>query len=686
MNGNILGDIRAENDLKMLENAYYESSDYKALVESYDRPIVVGRRGTGKSALAFKLQKHWEAKPKTQTLSIAPNENQIIGLRDVFCLFGDNYLHIKAGTKMAWRYAIYMEVITDLNHHYKYKNNLKSQLIAEHISGWGPKGRNISSKIRTKLQSLFTIEQSPQSRIADLADVLELELLEEVILDALNRSKVQYVIFADRLDEGYSPDNLGVAIIDGFVQSVIDIKSTLKEKVIAFAFVRDNIYRAISKLDPDFTRNIEGQSLRLHWDEYSLFNLVCNRIRIAYGVDIENNTKIWSKFTARELKGREGFRSALKLTLYRPRDILVLLNEAFLRANSQERQEIILDDIDLTAKTISQNRLSDLHKEYDQIFPSLEEFTAAFYGSTSEVRGDHALTLIAKVLQKDKFERQKQQDIFLFENESQVLQRLYSVGFIGIHNEMSASFVFCHDGKDPDRNFANNMRLLIHPCYWLSLSTTQSELKLDEAEDINDEYDIEVTSVSEDQRKQRIGALLDEVDNIREGAKDAYDFEAWVLKALKIIFAGALTNIEAHPNKNALQQRDMVATNLGDSAFWKRVLQDYKSRQVIFEVKNYTKLGADEYRQVNSYLINDYGNIAFIVCRDPTNNLTKGKDLNWTRELYQEHRKIVIKLSYKFLEKHLRKARSPQKHNAVDKELNALLDTYIRQYMPNKCR
>ncbi|MCF7482585.1 ATP-binding protein [Vibrio sp. J1-1] len=686
MKGNILGDIRAENDTRMLEAAYYESADYKALVESYDRPIVVGRRGTGKSALAFKLKKHWESKPRTITLSVSPDEEQIIGLRDLFNLFGENYLHVKAGTKMAWRYAMYMEVVTDLANHYKFKSNLDAQPIAHHIAGWGPKRRNISSKIRKKLQSLLRTEQTPQSRIADLADLLELDLLEEVILDALDKSKVQYVIFADRLDEGYSPDNLGVAIIDGFVQSVIDIKTKLEEKVVAFAFVRDNIYRAISKLDPDFTRNIEGQSLRLHWDEYSLFNLVCNRIRVAYEVDIENNTKIWGRFTARELKGREGFRAALKLTLYRPRDILVLLNEAFLRANSQGRQEIILEDIESTAKTISQNRLYDLHKEYEQIFPSLEEFTSAFYGSSSEVSGDIALQLISNVLKKDSLGREKQRDIFLFENSSQVLQRLYSVGFIGIHNEQSASFVFCHDGKDPDREFSENIRLLIHPCYWLSLSTTQAELKLDEAEDINDEYDIEVTSISDDQRKQRIGALLEEVKNIPEGKSGAYDFESWVLKALKIVFAGSLTNIEAHPNKNALQQRDMVATNLGESAFWMRVLQDYKSRQVIFEVKNYRELGAAEYRQVNSYLANDYGNIAFIICRDFDSNLSKGRELNWTKELFSEHRKIVIKLSFKFLEKHLRKARSPQKHNAADKELNSLLDMYIRQYLPNKCR
>lgn len=87
MKGNILGDIRAENDTKMLESAYYESSDYKALVESYDRPIVVGRRGTGKSALAFKLQRHWGAKPRTITLSIAPDEEQIIGLRETYLIF-----------------------------------------------------------------------------------------------------------------------------------------------------------------------------------------------------------------------------------------------------------------------------------------------------------------------------------------------------------------------------------------------------------------------------------------------------------------------------------------------------------------------------------------------------------------------------------------------------------------------
>ncbi|EGQ9316723.1 ATP-binding protein, partial [Vibrio parahaemolyticus] len=129
MKGNILGDIRAEHDTNMLESSFWATTEYKSLLESYDRCIVVGRRGTGKSALVYMLSKHWNKRPKTHILTITPLEEQIIGLRDVLKLFGDNYLHIKAGSKLAWRYAIYMEVITEMTNHYKLKNYLDTASI-----------------------------------------------------------------------------------------------------------------------------------------------------------------------------------------------------------------------------------------------------------------------------------------------------------------------------------------------------------------------------------------------------------------------------------------------------------------------------------------------------------------------------------------------------------------------------
>jgi Cdc6-like AAA superfamily ATPase len=677
MKGNILGDIRAEHDSKMLEASFWQTSDYKALLESYDRCIIVGRRGTGKSALVHMLSKHWHNKPKTHVLTISPIEEQIIGFRDVISLFGENYLHIKAGSKLSWRYALYMEILTEIASHYKLKNNLDVKSIEHHLTSWGPRRQNITTKIRKKLIKIFESDKStsPATRIADLSDQLELDLLEEVIIEAISHTGFQFVIFSDRLDEGYTPDNIGVAIVDGFIQSIIDIKQSLDEKVIAFAFVRDNIYRAISKMDPDFTRNIEGQTLRLHWDEYNLYNLVCNRIRIAFNSDVENNTRVWNAHTANELQSTMGFKTALKLTLYRPRDILVLLNDAFLRASSQGRDRIIMDDIEATAKTISVNRLNDLHKEYETVFPALDLFTRLFSHTTRELSVKDAAFKISKELEKNELsDKIKLQDILLFDGPIQVIQRLYSVGFLGLYNTQSSSFVFCHDGKDPDREFTYESRLLLHPCYWLALSAHDSEISLDQAEDIHDEYDIEVTSISEEQRKQKIGSLLGELNSIPEGHAGAVDFEAWSLKAIKILFATNLVNIELHPNKNGLQQRDIVATNLADTPVWARILKDYDARQVIFEIKNYKDLGANEYRQVNSYLVKEYGRMAFIINRDHTETLEKHKELTWAKELYDNHGKIVIKIPAKFLERHLSKMRSPQKHDEVNKQLNKLID------------
>ncbi|WP_438331655.1 P-loop ATPase, Sll1717 family [Klebsiella pneumoniae] len=590
---------------------------------------------------------------------------------------------------LAWRYAIYMELLSEIASHYKMKNDLDYKSVEKHLLSWGAKRQNISGKIRKKLISILDTgkDVKPATRISDLSDNFELDLLEEVLFEAISKSNHQFVIFADRLDEGYTPDDLGVAIVDGFIQSVIDIKQNLQEKVIAFAFVRDNIHRAISKMDPDFTRNIEGQVLRLHWDEYNLFNLVCNRMRVAFNSTIENNTRVWNAYTANELQSNTGFKEALKLTLYRPRDILVLLNDAFLRAATHDRTKIIIDDIKATANTISQNRLNDLLKEYENVFPALDIFTSLFGNKKPDFSIAEASEIISQAFDiKEVNDKMKLQDILLFEGPVQVIQRLYSVGFFGLYNQQSSSYVFCHDGKEPEKEFTPGSKLLLHPCYWLALSVHESDITPETADDIHDEYDIEVSSVSEEQRKQRIGALLQELNNIPEGKEGAVDFEAWALKAIKILFATNLTNIELHSNKNGLQQRDIIATNLADTPVWKRILTDYQSRQVVFEIKNYKTLGADEYRQVNSYLFKDYGRLAFIINRDHSENLEKHKELIWVKELYDNHNKLVIKLPSKFLERHLSKMRSPQKHDEVNKQLSKLLDLYIRSYLNNKCK
>ncbi|HEU5124202.1 MAG TPA: hypothetical protein VFW05_09090 [Verrucomicrobiae bacterium] len=268
------------------------------------------------------------------------------------------------------------------------------------------------------------------------------------------------------------------------------------------------------------------------------------------------------------------------------------------------------------------------------------------------------------------------------------VQALYSIGFLGIKDVGSTRFKFCHDGNQTKLEIHPKAEFLIHPCYWRSLNIRGAELNVEEAEDvppaiteIRDEFDIEVASQTPEIRKHRIGQIISALSLITEGSAGAQQFEEWCHQAISILFAGGLSNVELKPNRDATQRRDIVARNQGKTDAWQRVLKDYSSRQVIFEVKNYTDLGPSEYRQMNSYLVRDYGEIGFIITRETDESLKKDKDLAWVREIYHEHNRLIVKLTATWLTKYLSKSRSPQKHDAADIALDGLLDRYVRNYL-----
>lgn len=175
--------------------------------------------------------------------------------------------------------------------------------------------------------------------------------------------------------------------------------------------------------------------------------------------------------------------------------------------------------------------------------------------------------------------------------------------------------------------------------------------------------------------------IIAELGKIAEGIAGAENFELWVENAIRTVFAGHLDNVERKPNGGSTQRRDIVATNLCRTNSFKRIYSDYKSRQIIFEVKNFKDIGRDEHRQMLSYMHDSYGNLGFIVTRDDDENLRAGRELDWVREIYNGHKKLIVRLTAKYFQRLLGKLRNPEKHDTVDKSLNSLLDKYERNYL-----
>lgn len=152
------------------------------------------------------------------------------------------------------------------------------------------------------------------------------------------------------------------------------------------------------------------------------------------------------------------------------------------------------------------------------------------------------------------------------------------------------------------------------------------------------------------------------------------------MRAIRICFSGPLRNIELHPNKDAPQRRDVVASNQSEKGAWRRVLDDHRSRQVIFEVKNKIGLEPVDYRQMLSYLSGEYGSLGFIVTRDRKYEMHSGPELDFAREMYIRHGVVIVKITGHYLSSLLSKLRSARRQDPCDQAINKLLDTYTRLY------
>ena len=684
MKANPLGDIRAEADHEMLGLAFIETPDYKTLISATDRAIVVGRRGSGKSALAYGLAKHWRQVPKTRVVQLAPQEDQMIGLRPIIRTFGTDFNLLRAACRIMWRYALMLELAGSASEIYKFTGTKAETVLAPHIARW-KRVSGFSGRLRGVLNSVLMDSVAPEEQIGHLSSLLEVDQVKEALIQVLPEMKTDFVVLIDKLDEGYHSDDVGTALADGLILATINVADWLPNTKVTL-FARDNVARAVARSDPDYSRNIEGQILRLHWDEPLLIGVVCARLRMAFSLsDIESNLKVWNRCAGHNLRGMDGFRQCLRLTLYRPRDVLALLNQAFYRAAGQGRARIMLEDLESTAQEISETRLDDLHKEYKAILPGLSVLTASFAGHNPECTSADASARLAAVVGAPHEDAATQQHLEIVKDFGALVRSLYSVGFIGLRDPASGTFGYCHDGRSPSQQIEEFDKVLVHPCYWMALRMPRRVFAETEAEEIYDEYEIHIESQTPEIRKAQLGQHISALDQVPLGVDGAQLFEEWCLKAARILFAGELSNFALHSNRDAVQRRDIVATNIATSGVWRRIYEDYHCRQVVMEVKNQYELGGDEYRQMLSYLTGEYGKCGFIITRDKGIELSKDKEVKWVKELYDKHNGVlIVKLTGSFFASLLSKLRNPQRHDEANVRLNKILDTYTRLYLAGR--
>ena len=129
--GNLLGAPRAESDEKMLERAFLETADYRALTQTDAFNFVVGRRGTGKSALFRKVSEYFSKEPGTLLFQQSPSEDQTLYLRDRLENLGLDYNRARATMRLIWKGHLLLQAVEALNRFYKISKSSQAAALRE---------------------------------------------------------------------------------------------------------------------------------------------------------------------------------------------------------------------------------------------------------------------------------------------------------------------------------------------------------------------------------------------------------------------------------------------------------------------------------------------------------------------------------------------------------------------------
>ncbi len=679
---NVLGNPRAESD-RLLEKAFVETVDFHALINTTDFRVVVGRRGTGKSALYQQLCRYYEKQPRILIHQEIPQEHHALALQDRLERIGCNYRTARAACRLLWRAYILTVISRSLQHHFKLKGNEIQSGMASYMTRHSNLTQSVSAYEFAIRVLEVTTNSTPTTLPGEVASLLEIDQIEDVVKRGLQEASCRAVLMFDSLDEGWQPSQIPTALLGGLVLTSSDLVDRHTE-IHAVAFVRDNMFRALAYFDPDFSRHVEGADLRLRWDEASLLHLVTRRIRLALNLDAENDIRVWNRFARRGLEGREGFEKCLQNTLYRPRDVLVLLNKAYFIAAQAGREHLIDSDIDSASRMISIERLEDLLKEYNAVLPGLRLFAEVFRGTKTTWKYGEILSLLNNSLTHESYVKEEASDFAALGNEAEIFLALYSVGFLGVKRDDSKPYVFCHDGARSDlANVPTDAEVAVHPCYWRGLDLSEETESIDLITNVHDEYAPVKTHELRDRRMVLLGQTVEELPRIAPGEQNAATFEDWALRAVKIVFAGSLSNVALHPNGAAVQRRDIIATNCAAKGFWRRILEDYKSRQVVFEIKNYSELSIEDIRQSLSYSGREYGQMVFLVYRGENEGVSE-RERAWLQEMYGQHQFLPFLLPARLLQRFISKYRGKARPDYWQGVMEKRLDTHLRRWVNTK--
>jgi hypothetical protein len=256
--------------------ACFVSSEIYANLRDGRKTIILGNRGSGKSAL-FRMLAEEEGKRGSIIISLAPEEYSYELLSVTMRKEAQGSWAKQGAYSAAWKYLIYILVMKEIT---KTGKSLKKgpeasiyTYLRDNHTGIDPNPVGMMISYLKRMEGLKIGQYEASFRTRELKKLYSLEEIDPLIpkIDEVAGNR-RILVFVDELDKGWDSSEDAMAFVAGLFHAALAINKRLK-KVRVLVSLRRELYDNIPALYED-AQKVRDIIETIQWDETSLLELI----------------------------------------------------------------------------------------------------------------------------------------------------------------------------------------------------------------------------------------------------------------------------------------------------------------------------------------------------------------------------------------------------------------------------
>ena len=314
-----------EETPELFDSAFIDPRNYLSKLLDGPHFLVLGRKGTGKTAYGAKIRR----------LSM---ENTDIVVKS--CFLSDlNYSkfeefadqNLKGGRRFLyiWKFLLFLEIIKLITDRFPNNENVEFNTLVDALAKYGvlPTEDLVHTAKHLNVSNLSLRVPNFVSAGKTLKEELVLNGTDEIadlgieILRSTYFGEKEFYIIVDGLDDALRGEKFSSDIITGLIRAAENLNSKLRytTKLKIIILLRSDMFELCR--DPDLTKIKRDSTINLSWTREDLKDIVIKRIQTKHP-RYRRFEDFWNEFAPPIYKGKKSSTILFELTLLRPRDIL----------------------------------------------------------------------------------------------------------------------------------------------------------------------------------------------------------------------------------------------------------------------------------------------------------------------------------------------------------------------------